>query len=182
MKIGAKYPPFLNQIFFLSLFKVLLSMAFHSRGRYSGRSPLSSAFRSALYALIALEIISNRNFLLYPENCIRDDKFDMCCAFVSQGRSRLQFSKIRSPSCVRHVLFILHGRAEEACTTDFDDTSFTSATFTARYAQIYRSDGSAPTNNSVLVLDFGGDFTATSGTFTIQFPSAGTSTAVLRLA
>jgi len=31
-------------------------------------------------------------------------------------------------------------------------------------------------------LDFGGDFTATSGTFTIQFPSAGTSTAILRLA
>ena len=65
---------------------------------------------------------------------------------------------------------------------DFDDVSFTDATFTAKFAQIYRSDGSAPTNNSVLVLDFGGDFTATSGTFTIQFPSAGTRTAVLRLA
>ena len=74
------------------------------------------------------------------------------------------------------------GSSASTAFVDFDDTSFTSATFTARYAQIYRSDGSAPTNNSVLVLDFGGDFTATSGTFTIQFPSAGTSTAVLRLA
>ena len=35
--------------------------------------------------------------------------------------------------------------------------------------------------NSVLVLDFGGDFTATSGTFTIQFPANDASNAVLRL-
>mgnify|MGYP003137078016 CR=1 FL=1 len=61
-------------------------------------------------------------------------------------------------------------------------TGGSSATITARYAQIYRSDGSAPTNNSVCVLDFGGNFTTTSGTFTIQFPSASTSTAILRLA
>ena len=74
------------------------------------------------------------------------------------------------------------GSSASTAFVDFDDVSFTDATFTAKFAQIYRSDGSAPTNNSVLVLDFGGDFTATSGTFTIQFPSAGTSTAVLRLA
>ena len=74
------------------------------------------------------------------------------------------------------------GSSASTAFVDFDDTSFTDATFTARFAQIYRSDGSAPTNDSVLMLDFGGDFTATSGTFTIQFPSAGTSTAILRLA
>ena len=75
------------------------------------------------------------------------------------------------------------GRTGTTSFVDFDDTSWTTATFTARYAQIYQSSGGAASgNNSVLVLDFGGDFTATSGTFTIQFPSAGTSTAVLRLA
>ena len=75
------------------------------------------------------------------------------------------------------------GRTGSTSFVDFDDTSWTTATFTARYAQIYQSSGGAASgNNSVLVLDFGGDFTATSGTFTIQFPSAGTSTAVLRLA
>ena len=75
------------------------------------------------------------------------------------------------------------GRSGSTSFVDFDDTSWTTATFTARYAQIYQSSGGAASgNNSVLVLDFGGDFTATSGTFTIQFPSAGTSTAVLRLA
>ena len=74
------------------------------------------------------------------------------------------------------------GQNSTTAFVDFDDVSFTDATFTAKFAQIYRSDGSAPTNDSVLMLDFGGDFTATSGTFTIQFPSAGTSTAILRLA
>jgi hypothetical protein len=74
------------------------------------------------------------------------------------------------------------GSSASTAFVDFDDVSFTSASFTARFAQIYRSDGSAPTNDSVLVLDFGGDFTATNGTFTIQFPAADTSNAVLRLA
>ena len=74
------------------------------------------------------------------------------------------------------------GSSASTAFVDFDDVSFTSASFTARFAQIYRSDASAPTNNSVLVLDFGGDFTATNGTFTIQFPAADTSNAVLRLA
>ena len=73
------------------------------------------------------------------------------------------------------------GRSSSTSFVDFDDTSWTNATFTAKFAQIYRSDGSAPTNNSVLVLDFGGDFTATSGTFTIQFPANDASNAVLRL-
>jgi len=63
--------------------------------------------------------------------------------------------------------------------TDFADISFTSATITARAALIYNSDES---NKAVCVLDFGGDKTATSGTFTIQFPAADSSNAILRLA
>ena len=62
---------------------------------------------------------------------------------------------------------------------DFDDLSFTSATITARYALIYNSTDS---NKAVCVLDFGTDQTSTSGTFTIQFPSAGASTAIIRVA
>ena len=62
---------------------------------------------------------------------------------------------------------------------DFDDLSFTSATITARYALIYNSTAS---NKAVCVLDFGTDQTSTSGTFTIQFPSAGASTAIIRVA
>ena len=62
---------------------------------------------------------------------------------------------------------------------DFDDLSFTSATITARYALIYNSTDS---NKAVCVLDFGTDQTSTSGTFTIQFPSAAASTAIIRVA
>ena len=63
--------------------------------------------------------------------------------------------------------------------TDFADISFTSATITARGALIYNSDDS---NKAAVVLDFGGDQTSTSGTFTIQFPAADASNAILRLA
>lgn len=62
---------------------------------------------------------------------------------------------------------------------DFADRSFTSATITARGALIYNSTDS---NRSVVVLDFGGDKTSTSGTFTIQFPTADASNAIIRIA
>ena len=62
---------------------------------------------------------------------------------------------------------------------DFADKSFTTATITARGAMIYND-----TNGDKMVasLDFGGNKTSTAGTFTIQFPSAGASTAIIRIA
>jgi hypothetical protein len=67
--------------------------------------------------------------------------------------------------------------------TDFADLSFTGVTLTARGALIYNTttDGGTGTTDAVAVLDFGGDKTATSGTFTIQFPAFTTSAAILRL-
>ena len=70
---------------------------------------------------------------------------------------------------------------DTAC-CDFSDTSWTSATITARGAVIYNSDATPDNNQTVCVLDFGGDKTCTSGTFTIQFPTADASDAILRLA
>ena len=64
--------------------------------------------------------------------------------------------------------------------TDFDDLAFTTATITARGALIYNS--SAAGNPTVCVLDFGADKTSTSGTFTIQFPAADASNAIIRIA
>ena len=64
---------------------------------------------------------------------------------------------------------------------DFDDLSFTSASFTANGALIYRQDAGGPTNDAVVVLAFGGDFTASNGTFTIQFPQAGGGSEIIRL-
>jgi hypothetical protein len=64
--------------------------------------------------------------------------------------------------------------------TDFDDLSFTSATITARGALIYND--TAAGDPSVVVLDFGSDKTSTSGTFTIVFPTADASNAIIRIA
>ena len=61
---------------------------------------------------------------------------------------------------------------------DFNDLSFTGVTLTARGALIYNTSTS---NAAVAVLDFGTDKTATSGTFTIQFPNFTTSAAILRI-
>ena len=60
---------------------------------------------------------------------------------------------------------------------------WTSASFTANGAMIYNTttDGGSGTTDSVCILAFGSDFTATNGTFTIEFPAPGTSTAILRL-
>ena len=62
---------------------------------------------------------------------------------------------------------------------DFADTSFTSASFTARGCLIFNDDQS---DKAVCVIDFGSDKTVTSGTFTIQFPTADASNAIIRIA
>ena len=63
---------------------------------------------------------------------------------------------------------------------DFADTSFTSASFTARGCLIFND--SAASDQAVCVIDFGADKTVTSGTFTIQFPTADASNAIIRIA
>ena len=62
---------------------------------------------------------------------------------------------------------------------DFADTTWATATITARGALIYQSGGSNP---AVAVLDFGADKTSTAGDFTIQFPTADASNAIIRIA
>jgi hypothetical protein len=61
---------------------------------------------------------------------------------------------------------------------DFADISFTSTTFSARGALIYNSSNS---NKAIAVLDFGSDKVSTNGTFTISFPAAAASTAIITL-
>ena len=62
---------------------------------------------------------------------------------------------------------------------DFADVSFTSASFTANGALIYNDSQS---DKAVAVIAFGGDKTVSSGTFTIQFPTADASNAIIRIA
>tara|TARA_S200002703_G_scaffold29748_1_gene25644 strand:+ start:73 stop:525 length:453 start_codon:yes stop_codon:yes gene_type:complete len=72
------------------------------------------------------------------------------------------------------------GTGKGVAFVDFADLSFTGVTLTARGALIYNTS-SAVTNAAVAVLDFGADKTATSGTFTVQFPANTTAAAILRI-
>ena len=62
---------------------------------------------------------------------------------------------------------------------DFTDTTWTDATITARGALIYKVGG---TNPAIAVLDFGADKTSTAGDFTVQFPTADATNAIVRIA
>ena len=70
--------------------------------------------------------------------------------------------------------------------TDFADETWSSATITARGALIYNTTPNttsiALTNPAVIVLDFGADKIATAGDFTVVFPTADASNAIIRIA
>mgnify|MGYP001443963242 FL=1 len=67
--------------------------------------------------------------------------------------------------------------------TDFADTTWSSSSITARGALIYNSSTTAGSaNRAVAVLDFGSDKTTSSGDFTITFPTADASSAIIRIA
>ena len=63
--------------------------------------------------------------------------------------------------------------------TDFADTTWSSSTITARGALVYNSSAA---NRSVIVLDFGSDKSSSAGDFTIIFPTANASDAIIRIA
>jgi hypothetical protein len=71
--------------------------------------------------------------------------------------------------------------------TDFVDETFTTATITARGAMIYNTtpnttSSAGLTNPTVVILDFGADKTSTAGDFTIVFPTADATNAIIRIA
>ena len=68
--------------------------------------------------------------------------------------------------------------AQNISFVDFSDVTFSTATITASAALIYNSTSS---NKSVVVLDFGGNKTSTNGDFTIQFPAANSTSAIIRI-
>jgi hypothetical protein len=68
--------------------------------------------------------------------------------------------------------------------TDFADLTFSSSTITARGALIYNTTtaGGTGTTDTVVVLDFGSDKSSSAGDFTIVFPTADASNAIIRIA
>ena len=107
-------------------------------------------------------------------------KLAMFTNSASLGKSTVGYStsnEVSSPSGYsaggKALVNVGTSLATNTAITDFADLSFVGVTLTAR--------GSS-TTDAVAVLDFGGDKTATSGTFTIQFPAFTTSAAILRIA
>ena len=68
--------------------------------------------------------------------------------------------------------------AQNIAFVDFSDLTFQTATITASAALIYNT---SQANKAVVVLDFGGDKASTNGDFTIQFPNANSTSAILRI-
>lgn len=82
-----------------------------------------------------------------------------------------------------NTLTVTGGAVSTSGTTayiDFADTTWSTATITARGAVIYNS--TAVGNPAVAVLDFGADKTSTAGDFTVSFPTADASNAIVRIA
>jgi len=74
--------------------------------------------------------------------------------------------------------------ATDTAVCDFSNESWTSASFTARGLLLYNTTAITgfTTNRSILAINFGSDKTVTSGTFTIEFPAAAASTAIIQIA
>ena len=72
-----------------------------------------------------------------------------------------------SPTVAQNIAFV-----------DFNDVTFSTATITASAALIYNTTNSS---KAVVVLDFGGNKTSTNGDFTIQFPAANSTSAIIRI-
>ena len=141
-------------------FKEELLGGYHSFNA-SGDTPAGSAFKIALYTSSA-------------------DLTTLTTVYVTSGEVASGGGYTTAGEALTNT-----GVAKTTVTsyTDFSDVSWTSASFTARGCMIYNSStiSGLTTNASVCTIDFGGDKTVSSGTFTIQFPTNDSSDAIIRL-
>jgi len=141
-------------------FKEELLGGYHSFNA-SGDTPAGSAFKIALYTSSA-------------------DLTTLTTVYVTSGEVASGGGYTTAGEALTNT-----GVAKSTVTsyTDFSDVSWTSASFTARGCMIYNSStiSGLTTNASVCTIDFGGDKTVSSGTFTIQFPTNDSSDAIIRL-
>ena len=114
-------------------------------------------------------------------------KLSMYTNSATLGKSTTSFTtdnQVSSPSGYtsggKALVAVTPTLDSDTAVVDFADLSFVGVSLTARGALIYNDTASG--DPAVAVLDFGGDKTATSGTFTIQFPTADASSGILRLA
>ena len=114
-------------------------------------------------------------------------KLSMYTSSATLGKSTTSYTsdnEVSSPSGYsatgKALVAVTPALSTDTAVVDFADLSFVGVTLTARGALIYNDTASG--DPAVAVLEFGGDKTATSGTFTIQFPTADASSGILRIA
>ena len=102
-------------------------------------------------------------------------------AFTTTGQVSASGSYVSGGGALTRVdPSVASSTSTQTAFTDFVDLSFTTATITARGALIYNDSASG--DPAVAVLNFTSDKTSTLGTFTIQFPTADASSAIIRIA
>ena len=130
-------------------------------------------------------LVGTHNFTASSGNSF---KLALYTSSASMGASTTAYSTSNEISNTSGSAYTAGGKALTSVTPvldgstavcDFADISFTSASFTANGCLIYNDDQS---DKAVCVVAFGGDKTVSSGTFTIQFPAAAASTAIVRIA
>ena len=151
-------------------FKVEILQGGHNFNDSSG-APTGNTFKLALYSSNSATLSKSTTAYAAPTSASADPTSTYEVTTTSSGYTAGGNTLTASADPV------LSG--DTAC-VKFNDTSWTSASFTARGCLIYNDSHS--TDASVCAIDFGGDKTATSGTFTIQFPAAAASTAIIRIA
>ena len=130
-------------------------------------------------------LVGTHNFTASSGNSF---KLALYTSSASLGASTTAYSSSNEISNASGSAYTAGGKALTSVTPvldgstavcDFADISFTSASFTANGCLIYNDTQS---DKAVCVVAFGGDKTVSSGTFTIQFPAAAASTAIIRIA
>ena len=130
-------------------------------------------------------LVGTHNFTASSGNTF---KLALYTSSASMGASTTAYSTSNEISNTSGSAYTAGGKALTSVTPvldgstavcDFADISFTSASFTANGCLIYNDTQS---DKAVCVVAFGGDKTVSSGTFTIQFPAAAASTAIVRIA
>ena len=153
-------------------FKEELLGGYHSFNA-SGDTPAGSAFKIALYSSGSANLGTTTTAYAAPADATADPTSTYEVTTTSSGYTG-------GGNALTNT-----GVAKSTVTsyTDFSDTSWTSASFTARGCLIYNSStiSGLTTNASVCAIDFGGDKTVSSGTFTIQFPTNDSSSAIIRI-
>ena len=151
-------------------FKVEILQGGHNFNDSSG-APTGNTFKLALYSSNSASLSKSTTAYTAPADATADPTNTYEVTQTSSGYTA--GGKALTPSADP----VLSG--DTAC-VKFNDISWTSASFTARGCMIFNEDATG--DPAVCVIDFGSDKTVTSGTFTIQFPTADASNAIIRIA